>query len=131
MLRSSCTIAEFRNRPLKHLYSKYFYHIVNDHLFVILANKFRGTVPIRDVQFNPHEVNQLAAGGDSGDVFIWDIRGSGQTGGGTGEKQNVPLRQFSAHGGPVLCLDFHPSNKVKLLATGGRDKLIKVSKQLC
>lgn len=38
---------------------------------------------------------------------------------------NSFLNEFSAHNGPVFALDFHPEDK-NLLASGGRDKLIKV-----
>lgn len=34
--------------------------------------------------------------------------------------------EFPAHSGPVFALDFHPEEKNRL-ASGGRDKLIKVT----
>ena len=48
---------------------------------------------------------------------IWDYR-----------HPNTCLVEFPAHSGPVFALDFHPEDKF-LLASGGRDKLIKVQRK--
>lgn len=39
-------------------------------------------------------------------------------------RQDRFVQQFTAHSGPIYCLDFHPTQQ--WLATGSRDKLIKV-----
>ena len=50
----------------------------------------------------------------AGNVHVWDMR-----------KHNQAERQFTAHGEHVMSVDFHPENR-NMLATAGRDKLIKV-----
>lgn len=71
---------------------------------------------VRDLQFSPHHHNgfQVAAVLENGNVQIWD---SG--------KVTSPLHQFTAHNGPVFTVDWHPTHG-KWLATGGRDKMIKI-----
>jgi len=69
---------------------------------------------IRCVKFSPHYKDIFAAGMDSGDVQIWDIR-----------KPDRFSRNFASHNGLVLTLDWHPT-KTSYIATGGRDRLIKV-----
>ncbi|KAF9437430.1 WD repeat-containing protein 24 [Entomortierella beljakovae] len=68
---------------------------------------------VREVQFNPLNVNEIAAGYESGNIQRWDLRNLG-----TIEKK------FMAHMGFVTSLDYHPNGR--FLATGGRDKTIKV-----
>lgn len=74
-----------------------------------------GTDSIRDLQFSWHSPSIFAAADEAGNIKFWDTRNSDR-----------PLKQFTAHGGPVLSLDFHPTTKA-LIATGGRDKVIKVA----
>ncbi|OTF82070.1 WD repeat-containing protein 24-like protein [Euroglyphus maynei] len=69
---------------------------------------------VRDVQFSPHWTYHFAAVQENGKVEIWDIR-----------KPDRLECYFIAHDGPVLACEWHP-NQDKWLATGGRDKIIKV-----
>ena len=39
-------------------------------------------------------------------------------------------KQFTAHGGPVFSIDWHPEDR-NWFATAGRDKTIKVSLKIC
>ncbi|XP_071158267.1 GATOR2 complex protein WDR24-like isoform X1 [Mytilus galloprovincialis] len=75
-----------------------------------------GSTSIRDVQFCPSNFNYFAfaAADEGGNVQIWDMR-----------RLTSPEKQFTAHGGPMFCLDWHPSEP-KWLATGGRDRTIKI-----
>ncbi|XP_022651502.1 GATOR complex protein WDR24-like isoform X2 [Varroa jacobsoni] len=68
---------------------------------------------VRDIKFSPHEVNSFAAVQENGNVQIWDWRRSDRC-----------IRQFTAHSGPVFSCDWHTEDS--LLATGGRDKTIRV-----
>ncbi|KAG0330501.1 WD repeat-containing protein 24 [Dissophora globulifera] len=68
---------------------------------------------VREVQFNPVSMNDIVAGYESGNVQRWDLRNLS-----TSEKK------FMAHMGFVTSLDYHPSGR--FLATGGRDRTIKV-----
>ncbi|KFH68134.1 hypothetical protein MVEG_06863 [Podila verticillata NRRL 6337] len=68
---------------------------------------------VREVQFNPMSVTDIVAGYESGNLQRWDLRNAS-----TSEKK------FMAHMGFVTSLDFHPSGR--FLASGGRDKTIKV-----
>ena len=71
---------------------------------------------VRDVQFSPHWTYHFASVQETGNVEIWDIR-----------KQDRPECNFIAHDGPVLSCEWHPNQEnYKWLATGGRDKIIKV-----
>lgn len=82
-----------------------------------LATTFSvGSTSIRDVQFCPSNFNYFAfaAADEGGNVQLWDWR-----------KPNSPEKQFTAHSGPMFCLDWHPSEP-RWLATGGRDKTIKI-----
>jgi len=69
---------------------------------------------VRDVQFNPHSYWQLAAVSENGHVQLWDIR-----------RTDRAEHTWSAHSSPVFTCDWHPETK-SCLATGGRDKTIKV-----
>lgn len=75
-----------------------------------------GSTSIRDVQFCPSNFNYFAfaAADEGGNVQLWDMR-----------RLNSPEKQFTAHGGPMFCIDWHPSEP-KWLATGGRDRTIKI-----
>uniref|UniRef100_A0A915KTS0 GATOR2 complex protein WDR24 n=1 Tax=Romanomermis culicivorax TaxID=13658 RepID=A0A915KTS0_ROMCU len=73
-----------------------------------------GTDSIRDLQFSWHNSAIFAAADEGGNIKCWDLR--------TTER---PSKTFTAHGGPVLSLDFHPTLK-SWLATGSRDRVIKV-----
>ncbi|ORZ34773.1 WD40-repeat-containing domain protein [Catenaria anguillulae PL171] len=69
----------------------------------------------RDVQFNPSPgaAHEFVAAFENGTVQVWDLRHTAQY-----------ERRFAAHNGLVLAVDYHASGR--WLATGGRDKLIKV-----
>lgn len=75
-----------------------------------------GSTSIRDVQFCPSQLGYftLASADDGGNVHIWDMRWP--------EKVE---KQFTAHGGPVFSIDWHPEDR-NWFATAGRDKTIKV-----
>ncbi|KAI8072162.1 WD40-repeat-containing domain protein [Gilbertella persicaria] len=69
---------------------------------------------VRDVQFNPINIYEFAAAFETGTIQKWDMR-------------NVKAlydRKVSAHNGPCLTVDWHPNGR--LVASGGRDKTIKV-----
>lgn len=74
---------------------------------------FISTESVRDVKFNPFNCNAFASVCENGTVARWDIR-----------KPDKFVQQFTAHSGPIYCLDYHPTQQ--WLATGSRDKLIKV-----
>nr|XP_045612987.1 GATOR complex protein WDR24-like isoform X2 [Procambarus clarkii] len=69
---------------------------------------------VRDVQFNPHHSVNFCAVSENGNVQLWDMRRSDRV-----------EKQFTAHGGPIFALDWHPDVKT-WIATAGRDKTIKV-----
>ncbi|KAK8733003.1 hypothetical protein OTU49_006700 [Cherax quadricarinatus] len=69
---------------------------------------------VRDVQFNPHHSVNFCAVSENGNVQLWDMRRSDRV-----------EKQFTAHGGPIFALDWHPEVKT-WIATAGRDKTIKV-----
>lgn len=73
-----------------------------------------GADSVRDLQFSYLDTNLFVAADEAGNVRRWDIR-----------KAEKPERSVTAHGGPVLSLDFHPERR-SWLATGGRDRTIKV-----
>jgi WD40 repeat protein len=74
-----------------------------------------GTGPVRDVQWSPLSPWSFAAGFDSGHLQIWDARSVSE-----------PQSQLLGHPGhPVLTIDWHPEKR-ELLASGSRDKAIKV-----
>jgi WD repeat-containing protein 24 len=74
---------------------------------------FASTESVRDVKFNPFNCSTFASVSENGSVQLWDIR-----------KPEKFVQQFTAHSGPIYCLDYHPTQQ--WLATGSRDKLIKV-----
>ncbi|KAI9257798.1 WD40-repeat-containing domain protein [Helicostylum pulchrum] len=69
---------------------------------------------VRDVQFNPVSVYEFAAAFETGTIQKWDMR----------NPKALYDRKVSAHNGPCLTVDWHPNGK--LVASGGRDKTIKV-----
>eukprot|EP01083_Nonionella_stella_P280728 955014_1 len=70
---------------------------------------------VRDVQYHPSQTHSFACSFDSGAVQIWDDR-----------KPSNWVKQIRGHhAGPVLAIDWHPSDE-NLLATGSRDKTIKI-----
>lgn len=69
---------------------------------------------VRDVQFNPVSVHEFAAAFETGTIQKWDMR----------NPKALYDRKVSAHNGPCLTVDWHPNGK--LVASGGRDKTIKV-----
>ncbi|XP_050714381.1 GATOR complex protein WDR24-like isoform X2 [Eriocheir sinensis] len=69
---------------------------------------------VRDLQFNPHNPIHFCAVSESGNVQLWDMR-----------RPDRVEKQFTAHGGPIFALDWHPEVKT-WIATAGRDKTIKV-----
>lgn len=77
------------------------------------VSSFNSTESVRDVKFNPFNCNTFASVCENGTVARWDIR-----------KSDKFVQQFTAHSGPIYCLDYHPTQQ--WLATGSRDKLIKI-----
>ncbi|KAI8379573.1 WD40-repeat-containing domain protein [Radiomyces spectabilis] len=69
---------------------------------------------VRDVQFNPVVHHEFAAVMDNGNIQKWDMR----------NPKGMYDRKVSAHSGTVLTVDWHPGGR--MVATGGRDKMIKV-----
>uniref|UniRef100_A0A8C4SX32 GATOR2 complex protein WDR24 n=1 Tax=Erpetoichthys calabaricus TaxID=27687 RepID=A0A8C4SX32_ERPCA len=69
---------------------------------------------VRDVQFSIRDYFTFAASFENGNVQLWDIR-----------RPDRYERMFTAHNGPVFCCDWHPDDR-GWLATGGRDKMVKV-----
>ncbi|KAI8065802.1 WD40-repeat-containing domain protein [Gongronella butleri] len=69
---------------------------------------------VRDVQFNPIAHYEFAAAFETGTLQKWDMR----------NPKAIYDRKVSAHNGPCLTVDWHPTGR--LVATGGRDKTIKV-----
>ncbi|CAG8490708.1 5101_t:CDS:10 [Diversispora eburnea] len=68
---------------------------------------------VRDAQFNALYQYDIAAAFENGTIQKWDIR-----------KPNVCERKFNAHVGSVLAIDWHSEGRI--LASGGRDKAIKI-----
>ncbi|KAG1474356.1 hypothetical protein G6F56_000406 [Rhizopus delemar] len=69
---------------------------------------------VRDVQFNPVNCHEFTAAFETGTIQKWDIRNT----------KALYDRKLNAHNGPCLTVDWHPSGK--LVASGGRDRTIKV-----
>ncbi|MPC66257.1 WD repeat-containing protein 24 [Portunus trituberculatus] len=80
----------------------------------ILYNTTSNAESVRDLQFNPHHSIHFCAVSESGNVQLWDMR-----------RPDRVEKQFTAHGGPIFALDWHPEVKT-WIATAGRDKTIKV-----
>ncbi|KAE9553213.1 hypothetical protein FO519_003563 [Halicephalobus sp. NKZ332] len=77
---------------------------------------FSGISSVRDIDFSHHSDTQniIVAVGDSGTVKFFDFR-----------KPNKPFRDLLAHQGQIMSVIFNKKEK-NLIATGGRDKLIKI-----
>ncbi|XP_067934537.1 GATOR2 complex protein WDR24-like [Watersipora subatra] len=71
------------------------------------------SVSVHDVQWWPNQYFSFASATENGSIQIWDYR----------NPSSCQL-EFPAHSGPVFALHFHPEEK--LLASGGRDKFIKI-----
>ncbi|XP_038076230.1 GATOR complex protein WDR24-like [Patiria miniata] len=69
---------------------------------------------VRDIQFSPQSSFNFAATSDTGGIQTWDFR-----------RTDKYLLSNVAHLGPAFSLDWHPEDR-NLIATCGRDKLIKV-----
>ncbi|RKP05167.1 WD40-repeat-containing domain protein, partial [Thamnocephalis sphaerospora] len=68
---------------------------------------------VRDVRFSPINTHELAAAFENGAVQKWDLR-----------KPNIYERKINAHYGLALTVDWRADGRT--LATGGRDKFIRV-----
>lgn len=68
---------------------------------------------VRDFRFNPLHPEEFVAAFDNGSIQMWDIRQPGQY-----------LKKLTAHSGPTLAVDWHHDGRT--VASGGRDKLIKI-----
>lgn len=69
---------------------------------------------VRDAQFSPAGGGvEFAAAFENGTVQKWDLRAPSSF-----------VRKWSAHNGLALAVDWHPDGRV--LASGGRDRLIKL-----
>ena len=75
---------------------------------------FATNAEVRDVQWSPHNHHTFAAGLENGMTQIFDVRQA---------KRHLAL--FQAHQGPVYAVEWHPEER-GVLATGGRDRAIKV-----
>ena len=75
---------------------------------------FKASAEVRDVQFSRGMPFHFATALESGSVQMFDLRNN-----------RCCLAQWQAHSGPAYALDYHP-NDFNLIATGGRDRLIKV-----
>ncbi|KAJ3148061.1 WD repeat-containing protein 24 [Geranomyces variabilis] len=80
----------------------------------IARNAFEGRAEsVRDVQFSPTNPYEFVAGFENGNIQKWDIR-----------FPNQHERKWNGHNGLALTIDWHPDGR--LVASGGRDRLIKV-----
>ncbi|KAK4528716.1 hypothetical protein GAYE_SCF63G6661 [Galdieria yellowstonensis] len=70
--------------------------------------------PVRDASFSPHQPYWIGGGYESGNFLLWDIR-----------KPDAQLFSIRAHTGLLFSISWHPS-KTNVIATGGRDKIIRV-----
>lgn len=75
---------------------------------------FYNSESVRDVKFSPGNPTTFAAAGENGQVQLWDTR-----------RADRCISQFTAHSEPIYTCDWHPTNP-NWLATGSRDKLIKI-----
>ncbi|XP_031570799.1 GATOR complex protein WDR24-like [Actinia tenebrosa] len=69
---------------------------------------------IRDVEFSPFDGKLFTAACETGNVQMWDMR-----------RTDMHYHQFMAHNGPIFTIDWHPEER-NWIATGGRDKFVKV-----
>lgn len=73
-----------------------------------------GVDALRDVQFDPFDPFAFASAGEDGSVQLWDVR-----------RPDTTVSRFMAHAGLLMTLQFHPTQR-GIIATGGRDRLVKV-----
>ena len=78
---------------------------------------FSGVNCVRDIDFSHHADTQniIVSVGDGGTVKFFDFR-----------KPNKPFRDLLVHQQQIMSVIFNKKDK-NLIATGGRDKLIKAS----
>ncbi|KAJ3018418.1 WD repeat-containing protein 24 [Thoreauomyces humboldtii] len=80
----------------------------------IARNAFEGkSESVRDVQFCPSNPWEFVAAFENGTIQKWDVRFPA-----------MYERKWNAHNGLALTVDWHPDGR--LVASGGRDRLIKV-----
>lgn len=75
---------------------------------------FTAAAEVRDVQMCRSSPVHFATALENGLVQLFDLRSNRQS-----------LQQWQAHHGPVYTLEFHPDYRA-ILATGGRDRMIRV-----
>ena len=75
---------------------------------------FAAAAEVRDVHFSWHEPNLFAAALENGMVQLFDVRSN-----------KTDVLRTQAHQGPVYAVEWHPE-EASVLATGGRDRAIKV-----
>ncbi|RKP14630.1 WD40-repeat-containing domain protein [Piptocephalis cylindrospora] len=68
---------------------------------------------VRDVQFSPSSLHTFSAAYEDGCVQLWDLR-----------KPRTFFKKIAAHYKAALTLDWHSNGQ--MIATGGKDRLIKV-----
>ncbi|KAI9229250.1 MAG: WD40-repeat-containing domain protein [Piptocephalis tieghemiana] len=68
---------------------------------------------VRDVQFSPISLHSFAAAYEDGSVQLWDLR-----------KPRTFFKKIAAHYKAALTLDWHGNGQ--MIATGGKDRMIKV-----
>ncbi|KAJ9065217.1 SEA (Seh1-associated) complex subunit [Entomophthora muscae] len=68
---------------------------------------------VRDFRFNPLHPDEFVAAFDNGSIQIWDIR-----------QPSHHVKKLTAHSGITLAVDWHHDGRT--VASGGRDKLIKI-----
>ena len=71
---------------------------------------------VRDIELgrHPDTSHQLVSVGDGGNIKFWDIR-----------MARKHIKEIPAHNGQIMSVALNRHNK-HLLATGGRDKFIRV-----
>lgn len=72
------------------------------------------TVAIRDISFDPFHEQYLSSVSDNGNLLVWDLRSA-----------EAPLSRIASHSTASQTLAYSLSQEYRL-ATGGRDKTIKV-----
>ena len=80
----------------------------------VIQMSFSQMESVRDVEWNPHKDNQIAAVSENGQVQLWDIRRC--------DRAEI---KWSAHADHIYTCEWHPEQR-NVLATAGRDKCIKV-----
>eukprot|EP00871_Galdieria_phlegrea_P000140 jgi/Galph1/1126/GphlegSOOS_G5832.1 len=70
--------------------------------------------PVRDALFSPHNSYWIGGGYESGNFVLWDLR-----------RTDKYILNIRAHAGLLFSLSWHPTVS-SVVATGGRDKMIRV-----